>query len=502
MLLGDVRAMLRTLPDDHFDCVVTSPPYWGLRDYDVEGQIGLEPTLGEHLAVMVDVFNEVRRVMKPSATLWLNYGDCYATSPNGRSAADTKAAGNDDRTFRDKPFSTVGEIYSPNHESGDRRGGDCKQQRNEGSNHPGRIVAIGGKRITAGEEREDVDVGGWGKSDDSIRWRGGGYLKPKDLCMIPNRLAIALQEAGWYVRSEIVWHKPNPMPESIKDRPGTSHEKVWLLSKQDRYFYDADAVAEPLAQSSVWRLAQDLESQTGSTRANGGQKTNGNMKAVGGQKPHSKEYGRKIIDGDSDLSAEGTSGAGFAPREAGRNLRNVWTIPTASFSDAHFATFPPALAERCIKAGSSEAGACVCCGAPWRRQTETTYDNPGNRTTNGPRSTDNRAQTAGFAVRLEKNVKTLGFAPTCDCPDASPIPSRILDIFGGAGTTALVAAQLGRTTTLIELNPEYATLARARIEAAFMGKEEGSRHMVKQLGKDKAPFGADSLFAGLEAAAE
>lgn len=292
ILIGDVREQLATLADDSVDCVVTSPPYWGLRDYGVAGQIGLEPTLGEHLTVMVEVFREVRRVMKPTGTLWLNYGDCYATTPNGRSAADTKAAGNDDRTFRDKPFSTI-----------------------------------------------------------------QGSLKPKDLCMIPNRLAIALQDDGWWVRSEIIWHKPNPMPESIKDRPGNSHEKVWLLSKSARYFYDVEAVAEPLAEASIWRLSQDVDSQIGSSRANGGGKTNGNMKAVGKLKPHSKNYGRKTTDGLTDLGANGESGAGFAPRLEGfRNLRNVWTIATAAFSEAHFATFPPELAERCIRAGCPAGG--------------------------------------------------------------------------------------------------------------------------------------------------
>nr|WP_081851083.1 site-specific DNA-methyltransferase [Bradyrhizobium sp. URHD0069] len=382
--------MLKTLPDDHFDCVVTSPPYWGLRDYGtgrweggdpdcdhrsptmregrnedraqlpgsaatnsaqlllahrsgcgkcgavkVDHQIGLEPTLAEHLTVMVEVFEEVRRVLKPTGTLWLNYGDCYATSPNGRSAADTKAAGNDDRTFRDKPFSTI-----------------------------------------------------------------GGVLKAKDLCMIPNRLAIALQEAGWYVRSEIIWHKPNPMPESIKDRPGTSHEKVWLLSKSPRYFYDHAAVAE-----------------------------------------RATHAGKTIVLGEKSFSKGQANGLGIAPSGNGaaanflvgetKNLRNVWTIPTSAFAEAHFATFPPELAERCIKAGCPEGG-------------------------------------------------------------------RVLDPFGGSGTTALVAARLGLDSAIIELNPEYAILARARIEAAFMGKEEGSRHMVKQLGKDKAPFEPGSLFAGIE----
>lgn len=328
ILIGDVREQLRHLPTDAFDCVVTSPPYWGLRDYGVAGQIGLEPTLGEHLAVMVDVFSEVRRVMKPTATLWLNYGDCYATTPNGRSAADTKAVGDDDRTFRDKPFSTI-----------------------------------------------------------------GGVLKAKDLCMIPNRLAIALQEAGWYVRSEIIWHKPNPMPESIKDRPGTSHEKVWLLSKSPRYFYDHIAVRQPVAATTGPRLLQDIESQAGSNRAHGGIKS---MKAVGGLR---NSFARPTKDsggvtGEKPQHREDREPVDYSDS---CNLRNVWTISTAAFADAHFATFPPELAERCIKAG---------------------------------------------------------------CPAGG----HVLDPFGGAGTTGLVADRLQRNATLIELNPEYAAIARCRID--------------------------------------
>src|SRR6185312_8726647 len=185
MLLGDVRAKLRELPADHFDCVVTSPPYWGLRDYGVDRQIGLEPTLHEHLEVMVDVFEEVRRVMKPTATLWLNYGDCYATSPNGRSAADTKAVGNDDRTFRDKPFSTVGAIY-------DHDGGQVPDNKN-----PKARAGVSGNK-----GNDAADHGGRIRAD-------GGYLKAKDLCLIPNRLAQALQSPRYLgkIKSEVdrVW---------------------------------------------------------------------------------------------------------------------------------------------------------------------------------------------------------------------------------------------------------------------------------------------------------
>jgi len=342
-LHGDVMETLRTLPADHFDCVVTSPPYWGLRDYGVEGQIGLEPTLGEHLDVMVRVFEAVKRVLKPAGTLWINYGDCYATSPNGRSAADTKAAGNDDRTFRDKPFSTVGPVYAPDHEKGDRRGGDCKQRTHDNGNeqHKGRIVA-------------------------------GGTLKPKDLCMVPNRLAIASQDAGWWVRSEIIWGKPNPMPDSSgRYRPSTAHEKIFMLVKSEDYFYDSEAVRQKTAGTTGPRLAQNRELQTGSFRANGGTKTNGAMKAVG--------------DAETRLLRN------YEPAPV-----EVWPMATQSFSEAHFATFPPELVERCLKAGCPKGG-------------------------------------------------------------------TVLDPFGGAGTTGLVADRMQLDCTLIDLNPEYVEMAKRRL---------------------------------------
>lgn len=413
MLIGDVREKLRQLPADHFDCVVTSPPYWGLRDYGtakweggdpacdhrsptmrkgrkedravlagsaatnsaqlllahhsacgkcgavkVDHQIGLEPTLGEHLAVMVEVFEEVKRVLKPSGTLWLNYGDCYATSPNGRSAADTKAAGGDDRTFRDKPFSTV-----------------------------------------------------------------GGVLKAKDLCMVPNRLAIALQEAGWWIRSEIIWAKPNPMPESIKDRPATSHEKIFLLSKAPRYHYDAAAVRQAAAGDEC---ANGFRGGSYVNGEPGPRKSTGNYRRpnAAGKSPHGQGFSRRnsfAREGKLSGGQHGQKPQHRADREPvdygglSRSLRNyepapvqVWNVATRPFPGAHFATFPPELAERCLLAGCPKGG-------------------------------------------------------------------RVLDPFGGAGTTGLVAAALGLDCTLIELSLKYARIAARRLRAG-LARVEGVTH--------------------------
>lgn len=424
ILLGDVRARLAAMEPDSVDCVVTSPPYWGLRDYGVDGQIGLERTLGEHLEVMLDVFRLVRRVLKPTGTLWVNYGDCYATSPNGRSAADCKAAGTDDRTFRDKPFLTIGPIYDP---AGGAKGGGIRGPNKGNAN--------------------DTPVG---------RVCAGGWLKPKDLCMVPNRLAIVLQEDGWWVRSEIIWAKPNPMPESIRDRPATSHEKVFLLTKGQRYFYDAEAVRQGRTSSedaAVFRGGSYVGGEPGARVVTGNKRVwktpdgwdtgkggHGSRHRQGRQKGESvaEKTAKQVQIAASAAEAGASSGrrmAGFnerwdakeklraadiagprhaghinhtgieaTPRGEGRNLRNyepaplgVWPVATRPFSDAHFATFPPELAERCILAGCPKDG-------------------------------------------------------------------LVLDPFGGAGTTGLVAARHGRRAVLIELNPEYADIARRRIE--------------------------------------
>lgn len=297
-------------------CRDVSPvTYWGLRDYGVAGQIGLEPSLGEHLDVMVRVFREVRRVLKPTGTLWLNYGDCYATSPNGRSAADTKAAGNDDRTFRDKPFSTVGPVLA--HSKADAiRATNGKERYLPG--HDARVVA-------------------------------GGFLKPKDLCMVSNRLAIALQDDGWWVRSEIIWHKPNPMPESITDRPTSSHEKIWLLTKAERYFYDAGAIRE----------AVSVPGWDDGSRVFGGNKHGANAKqqrTTGRRAYRAKDRDETARPPNSRPHSLGAFEAKNDRNYQGRNSRNVWTIMPQPFPEAHFATFPPELVERCLKAGCPKGG--------------------------------------------------------------------------------------------------------------------------------------------------
>jgi DNA modification methylase len=306
ILQGDVRERLAQLPDDSFECIVTSPPYWGLRDYGVAGQIGLEPTLTEYLDTMVAVCRELRRVLKPSGTFWLNVGDSYASGGSGGASSKSTLG--------------LGKGIA-SHESAMRYAAGCSAE------------PIQRKASSSG-------------------------LKPKDLCMVPNRLAILLQADGWYVRSEIIWHKPNPMPESVTDRPTSSHEKVWLLTKSERYAYAADAIREEL---------------------------------LSDPRAREKNNGESAVD---------TKIRGFGSHcgtyEGGRNARNVWTIATQPYSEAHFATFPPELAERCIKVG---------------------------------------------------------------CPAGG----RVLDPFGGAGTTGMVADRLGRDATLIELNPAYVSIIKNRL---------------------------------------
>lgn len=282
---GDCLSSLKTIPDESVACCVTSPPYFGLRDYGHEAQIGLETTPDAYVSKIVEVFREVRRVLKKDGTLWLNLGDSYAGSGRGLMGDGTPS---------------------------DR--GNAKQGTNRGTT-VGSFV--------------HVETG----------------LKPKDLIGIPWRVAFALQADGWWLRQDIIWHKPNPMPESVHDRCTKAHEYIFLLSKSAHYWFDAEAISQPLAEASVQRLAQsNLANQNGSDRVPG--KTNGNMKAVGPRFGGNKYGDNQASEHRTKSGNEWDGGSGRA------NRRSVWSINTQAYKGAHFATFPSEIPRLCIMAGT------------------------------------------------------------------------------------------------------------------------------------------------------
>ncbi len=294
---GDALEMLRTLEAESVQCCVTSPPYWGLRDYGVPGQLGLEGTPEEYVARMVEVFAEVRRVLADGGTLWLNLGDTYAgTRGFGPPSQDSTLRGN-------------GHV-----------GGGPKL----------RSLTVSRRRDDAPCPRSDVTIAG---------------LKPKDLVGIPWRVAFALQADGWYLRSDIIWAKPNPMPESVIDRPTKAHEYLFLLAKSERYHYNSEAIREPRvckdeAPVAGWAAGAGDHSAVVHARDKGNART-----FRGGQYTGANKYQ------NSHATARDSHG-NAPPSRPGRNKRTVWTISTEPFLEAHFATFPKALVEPCILAGS------------------------------------------------------------------------------------------------------------------------------------------------------
>lgn len=389
ILPGDCLTQLKTLPDESVDCCISSPPYYGLRDYGINGQIGLEPSPDEYVGKLVEVFREVRRVLKKEGTLWLNLGDSYTA--NGKSSPHSGLSACSDRCA---PRKNIRKPFC--YENGELE-------------YPARSIPDG--------------------------------LKPKDLIGIPWMVAFALRADGWYLRSDIIWHKPNCMPESVTDRPTKSHEYLFLLSKSQRYFYDSEAIKEPNTEGTQKRLSS------------------------GPVNPIGKEGTKASISrGD---------GGGKYEVANGRNKRTVWTIPTKPFPGSHFATFPEKLVEPCILAGTSEKGYCPACGAAWQRvvKTQRMLDGKPSNDLHSMRHSDPHAPSWAQGIghwRINTVTNSLGWRPSCfcilDCAWPGPQPAVVLDPFFGAGTVGVVAKKLGRRYIGIELNPDYISMAKARVQ--------------------------------------
>ena len=391
----DARNMDLFVEPKSVQMCVTSPPYFGLRDYGVAGQLGLEQTPEEYIANMVEVFRRVRDVLTDDGTLWLNIGDSYAN--------DSKWGG-----------SSGGKHAKALHGN----------------------TSIGRTKVTT-------------------------CLKPKDLIGIPWMLAFALRADGWFLRQDIIWHKPNPMPESVRDRCTKAHEYVFLLSKSEKYFFDAEAMREPAVKGP-----QRMQANPETAR----------LRSVGPMARGEEGFNHQYADSDRVWAADGK-----------RNRRSVWTVATRPYKGAHFATFPPALIEPTILAGTSERGHCPQCLARWVRDTgreclkcgdfvptqakscggcghvndwksgrivsdahlATDWSTPGNGTPRHP---------GGFS----NNTVARGWRPTCTC-GCDPVPDIVLDPFMGSGTTAQVALQHGRRAIGCELNPAYIDLIHHRL---------------------------------------
>lgn len=402
---GDWVERLRLMADNSVHCCVTSPPYWGLRDYGVGGQLGLEKTPEEYVAKVVEGFREVRRVLRDDGTLWLNLGDSYNSS----------------------------------------------SQNNHGSGGPMPKNGLA------------VEYGKWAGHRKNVEG-----MKTKDLVGIPWMVAFALRADGWYLRSDIIWHKPNPMPESVTDRPTKSHEYIFLLSKSERYFYDAISIMEPA------KYGEEHANKSTSWGTN-------------------RKHPNKANVDDYAFAGENHTTSRMEDGEYGRNKRSVWTVPTAPYKGAHFATFPPDLIKPCILAGTSAKGCCPKCGAPWERVVETNnpskHANTGDDMTGGAAKTGNPQTSNGLHRNgggVYSTASTIGWQPTCSCspepcgdcdacvgghpeqcaisPMLKPVPCVVLDPFGGSGTTGMVSLELGRRAWLIELNPEYVKLIERRCD--------------------------------------
>ena len=389
--LMQANAIQIPLQDKSIQLCAFSPPYWSLRSYkikDIEfpdgwrGQLGLEPSIDLFLDHMMMVMAEVWRVLRDDGVCFVNIGDSYAGSGKGQLADGSHSA---------KP-------------------GD-KQYTNKGTD--------AGVLLT-----NKIDI------------------KPKSLCLIPQKFATRCQEAGWIVRSEIIWNKLNPMPESVKDRPARDHEQVWLLVKRGKYFWDQEAVAQPQAEYERARRLREKKQ---------GHKAVYALQADGktGQAPQSASGVCKNVEARQKMAEKGT-----------RNIRTVWTIASEPSPTPHFATWPSRLVELMIRAGSSPR-VCEVCGAPWERIVEKTFVpqedislERGVRCCPGQKPMDEQNMW-GSSRRGSNRTKTLNWQSTCKCDNKGLGKCVVADIFSGTGTTVLVAEKLGRTGIGLDLSSEY-----------------------------------------------
>jgi len=370
VLIGDSRETLKTLQAESVHCVVTSPPFFRLRDYRVLGQIGNEPSVHDYLDSLCAVFSEVSRVLRPDGTLWLELGDTY-----------------------------------------DGWGGRALQRL---------------------------------KHKSSRTWGAKLIEREKALLGMPWRLAFALADRGWLLRAEIVWHKPNAMPESAQDRPTRAHTTVFLFSRKPRYYYDPDGWREQCAEGSGARTVSD--------RA-------------------------KLVE-HGDGRANESFYAATAGRVETRNARTVWSIPTAPYHGPHAAAFAPEVPRRAILLGTSERGCCPSCGAPWRRVVR--VEGGGKKSsrelgeTQRARSFGGPAQSLSHRGHHDSAVRqriTEGWAQDCGCAALEPVPCTVLDPFAGTGTTGMVAGWLGRKSVLCELDEECRPLIAERLKTPRPGVE-------------------------------
>jgi len=427
--VGDALSQLKTLDEQSVHCVITSPPYWGLRAYHGDtGMIGLEPTWDEHLAGLMAVFDEVWRVLRKDGTIFVNYGDAYTGGGRGKGSDLSK----------------------------------CKQGTNTGS------ISV-----------DPVPANALG-------------LPPKNLMMMPARFALAMQERGWILRSEIVWAKKNSMPESATDRPTCAHEKVFMFAKQKKYYYDHIAVRTQEKESSTKRYQTPYNTIPHALPGSG--------QHTGIHDFHNrrmKESKNKLWPGIGVKHAnERNRGESSKPMQVnpGANMRNVLHLASSPYKGAHFATYPPALIEPFIKAGTSAHGVCPHCGAPWERivsrpvppdEVFTNCSETKDGLVKMPYSKKGKKRGSGQKLqkwREENPDRTTGWQPTCSCPDNVPVPATVMDIFAGSGTTGVVANRLGRDALLIEISQDYADMARKRLDEDRFHALNYQKNLLDEIG--------------------